>query len=129
MLDASIRHISRHIHSEEGKQGQLAVTVFNPCAWERTDIATTGRIYPIPENVKDIMVKHHSGRVALSQIIQSYKDGEGNLLVAEVAFVAEKVPSLGYDTYYLVFGSDIDSRSRYGSQDRRAAIRTREPAI
>jgi alpha-mannosidase len=106
-LDASIRHISRHIHSEEGKQGQLAVTVFNPCAWERTDIATTGRIYPIPENVKDIVVKHHSGRVALSQIIQSYKNGEGNFLVAEVAFVAEKVPSLGYDTYYLVFGSDI----------------------
>jgi hypothetical protein len=74
VLDASIRHISRHINSEEGKQGTLAVTVFNPCAWERTDMATTGRIYPIPESVKDIVVKHHSGRVALSQIIQSYKN-------------------------------------------------------
>ena len=105
-LEAAIRHISSHIHSEEGKQGQLAVTVFNPCPWERTDIATTGRIYPIPENAKDIVVKHHSGRVALSQIMQSYKNGEGNLLVAEVAFIAEKVPSLGYDTYYLAFEPD-----------------------
>ena len=91
----------------KANRGNSAVIVFNPCAWERTDIATTGRIYPIPEKVKDIVVKHHSGRVALSQVIQSYKNGEGNLLVADVAFVAEKVPSLGYDTYYLVFGSDI----------------------
>ena len=106
VLDASIRHIARRINSEQGKQSQLAVTVFNPCAWERTGIATTGRIYPIPENVKDIVVKHRSGRVALSQIMESHKNGQGDLLVAEVSFVAEKVPSLGYDTYYLVFGSD-----------------------
>jgi len=48
VLDASIRHIAGQVNSEEGKQGQVAVTVFNPCAWERTDIAITGRIYPIP---------------------------------------------------------------------------------
>ena len=107
VLDASIRHIAGQVNSEEGKQGQLAVTVFNPCAWERTDIATTGRIYPIPANVKSIAVKHRSGRVVLSQITESYKTSEGNLQVAEVAFLAEKVPSLGYDTYYLVFGSDM----------------------
>ena len=105
VLDASVRHIARRINSEEGKQSQLAVTVFNPCAWERTDIATTGRIHPIPEKVKDIVVKHRSGRVMVSQITESHKNGEGDLLVAEVSFLAEKVPSLGYDTYYLVFGS------------------------
>ncbi len=107
VLDASIRHIAQLVNSEKGKQGQLAVTVFNPCAWERTDIATTGRIYPIPANVKDVVVKHHSGRVALSQITDSYKNSEGELEVAEVAFIAEKVPSLGYDTYYLVFTPDL----------------------
>jgi alpha-mannosidase len=106
VLDASIRHIARRINSEENKQSQLAVTVFNPCAWERTDIATTGRIYPIPEKVKDIAVKHRSGRAVLSQITESHKNGTGDLLVAEVSFLAEKVPSLGYDTYYLVFESD-----------------------
>jgi alpha-mannosidase len=106
VLNSSLRHIAGHIHSEEKKQGPLAVTVFNPCAWERTDIATTGRIYPIPERIKDIVVKHHSGRVVLSQIMESHKNGDGDLLVAEVSFLAEKVPSLGYDTYYLVFEAD-----------------------
>ena len=107
VLDASIRHIAGQVNSEEGKQGQVAVTVFNPCAWERTDIATTGRIYPIPANVKSIAVKHRSGRVVLSQVTESYKTSEGDLEVAEVAFLAEKVPSLGYDTYYLVFGPEM----------------------
>ena len=106
VLDTAMRHIARRIDSQGHQQGPLAVTVFNPCAWERTDVAATGRIYPVPRNVKDIVVKHHSGRVALSQITESRKDSQGNLVVAEVDFVAEKVPSLGYDTYYLVFTSE-----------------------
>ena len=61
------------------KQGQLAVTVFNPCAWERTDLATTGRIYPIPANAKDIVVRDRPGRLVPSQIIKSDKDEPGNL--------------------------------------------------
>jgi alpha-mannosidase len=107
VLDASIHHIAQQVNSDEGKQGQLAVTVFNPCAWERTEIATTGRIYPIPANVKDIVVRHRSGRVTLSQITNSYRNNEGNLEVAEVALLANRVPSLGYDTYYLEFTPDI----------------------
>jgi alpha-mannosidase len=107
VLDGAMRHIAGRIHSEADKKRQLAVTVFNPCAWERTDIAATGRIYPIPANVRNIVVKHHSGRVALSQIMESHKDSQGNLMAAEVAFAAEKVPSLGYDTYYLVFELEI----------------------
>ena len=91
------------INSQPSKQGQLAITVFNPTAWERTDLATTGRLYPIRENAKDIVVRDHSGRVVPSQIIKSDKDSQGNLRVADVAFLAGKVPSVGYDTYYLDF--------------------------
>ena len=100
-LDASLGQVVNHIGSEAGKHGQLAVTVFNPCAWERTGVATTGRIYPIHEKVKDIVVKNRSGRVVPSQIIKSDKDKQGNLIVTDLAFLAEKVPSVGYDTYYL----------------------------
>jgi alpha-mannosidase len=100
-LDGSLDQVISHIGSEVGKHGQLAVTVFNPCAWERTDLASTGRIYPIREKAKDIVVKDRSGRVVPSQLVKSEKDKQGNLLVAELAFLAEKVPSLGYDTYYL----------------------------
>jgi alpha-mannosidase len=101
VLEASLGQVVSHIGSEAGKHGQLTVTVFNPCAWERTDLATTGRIYPIREKDKDIVVRDRTGRVVPSQIIKSDKDGQGNLLAADLAFLAEKVPSLGYDTYYL----------------------------
>jgi alpha-mannosidase len=100
-LDASLNQVVSHIGSEPGKHGQLAVTVFNPCAWERTGMATTGRIYPRHEKAKDIVVKDRSGHVVPSQIIKSDKDKQGNLIVADLAFRAEKVPSVGYDTYYL----------------------------
>jgi alpha-mannosidase len=102
-LEASLAQVVSRIGSEAGKRGQLAVTVFNPCAWERTDLATTGRIYPVREKAKDLVVKDRSGRVVPSQIIKSHKDKQGNLVVADLAFLAEKVPSVGYDTYYLQF--------------------------
>ena len=106
VLDASVRHIARQVNSDSVNPGQLTVTVFNPCAWERTDVATTGRIHPIPANVKDIVVKHHSGRVTLSQLTDSYRNSHGNLEMASLTFIAEKIPSLGYDTYYLVFAGE-----------------------
>jgi len=106
VLDGSLSQVTSHIGSDVGKYGQLVVTVFNPCAWERTDLASTGRIYPMREKTKDIVVKDRSGRVVPSQIIKGEKDKQGNLLVAELAFLAEKVPSLGYDTYYLDLNSE-----------------------
>jgi len=120
VLDVSVRHIADQIRSADGKGDQRTVTVFNPCTWERTDIATTGRIYPIPEKIRGIVVKHHSGRVALSQIIESHKNEQGDLLVAEVSFVAENLPSLGYDTYYLEFtaesGQGVDTDLKVDEQ-------------
>lgn len=106
VLDSSLHDLVSRIGSEAGKQGQLAVTVFNPCAWERTDVVTTGRIYPIPAGTRDIVVKDSSGGTVLSQIIKSDRDGEGNLIVADLAFLTGKVPSLGYDTYYLDLTSE-----------------------
>ena len=40
-----------------------------------------------------------------SQIIKSERDTQGNLVSADVAWLADKVPSVGYDTYYLEFTS------------------------
>jgi alpha-mannosidase len=101
VLDASLGQVVSHIGSQQDKRGQLALTVFNPCAWERTDLAATGRIYPLRGKAKDIVVRDRAGRVVPSQIIKSDKDEQGNLVVADLAFLAERVPSVGYDTYYL----------------------------
>jgi hypothetical protein len=101
VLDSSVDHIIGQIDSKTGQQGQLAVTVLNPNAWERTDLVTTGRTYPLPGKARDLVVKDSSGRVVPSQIIKAEKDNQGNLIVANLAFRAEKVPSVGYDTYYV----------------------------
>lgn len=103
VLDASVGHIMNRIGSPAGEHGQLAVTVFNPNGWERSDVVLTGRIYPVPGKAKDVVVRDRSGRPVPSQIIKSDADASGNLMVANVAFLAEKVPSVGYDTYYLEF--------------------------
>ena len=61
----------------------------------------TGRVYPLPEKTKAIVVKDRTGRVLPSQVVKSASDRQGNLIVAELAFQAAAVPSAGYDTYYL----------------------------
>jgi alpha-mannosidase len=103
VLDASLAHVAKQVGSAAQAHGPLAATVFNPHGWTRTDLATTGRIYPVPADTKDVVVKNSSGKTLPSQIVKSEKDAQGNLIVANVAFPAKKVPSAGYDTYYVDF--------------------------
>ena len=103
-MDATLADLSRRIGSATESHGPLAVTVLNPHAWPRTDVVATGRVYPLPAGMKDVVVKDRTGKPVPSQIIRSSKDlGSGDLIVAEVAFQAQQVPSAGYDTYYLDF--------------------------
>jgi hypothetical protein len=122
VLQASLGRLVSHINSKTGNRGQLTVTVFNPCAWERSGLATTGPIYPIREKAKDIVVRDHSGRAVPSQIIKSEKDQQGNLVLADVALLAEKVPSVGYDTYYLELTPEI-------AKPAATALRVDEPHL
>ena len=105
-LDAALGHIAKQVNSPSRKLGSLAVTVFNHHGWERNGVATTGRIYPVPENIKSAVVRDASGQVVPSQILKSEKDSNGNLVVADVAFAAKDTPSVGYDTYHLEFSRD-----------------------
>ncbi len=63
----------------------------------------TGRIYPIAEKAAGVAVKDSAGRTLPTQILKAERDQQGNLTLADVAFLAEKVPAVGYDTYYLDF--------------------------
>jgi len=103
VLTSSLNTIASHISAEPAKRGELAMTVFNPSAWDRTGLATTGLIHSIPANTLDITIRDRTGRVVPSQIIKNEKDDTGKFLAADVTFVAAEVPSVGYDTYYLEF--------------------------
>jgi len=105
VLDAALRTLSSGINTGANKHGQLAAVVYNPHAWPRSDLVTTGRIYPVPPRSRAVAVKDRTGRGVPSQMVKQEKDPEGNLVMAEVAFNAQAVPSAGYDTYYLQFSA------------------------
>jgi alpha-mannosidase len=102
-LDAALGYIARRIDSAKGARGPRAITVFNPSGFERSDLVLSGRIYPIVEKAAGVIVRDRAGRVLPSQIVKADRDKQGNLVMAEIAFPAEKVPGVGYDTYYLEF--------------------------
>lgn len=108
VLSNALGELAERVDSVSNKQGELAVMVFNPYAWERTAVAYTGRVDLKGHPGKSVTVCDASGRIVPSQLIVSdtippewERDNMGNLLVADVAFVARDIPSVGYDTYYL----------------------------
>lgn len=105
VLDAALRSLSGRVNSGANKHGELAAVVFNPHGWPRTDLAMTGRIYPVPPQCREVIVKDRTGRVVPSQIVKQDNGSAGNLVMAELAFRTLEVPPAGYDTYYLHFSA------------------------
>jgi alpha-mannosidase len=103
LLDSSLKYVAARTNSRADEHGALAITAFNPLGWSRTDVVTTGRIYPIPAATRDLVVRNRSGQTVASQMFTHTKDADGNLVVAELAFLGTDLPSAGYDTYYLDF--------------------------
>ncbi|MEW6742167.1 MAG: glycosyl hydrolase-related protein [Planctomycetota bacterium] len=103
VLDAVTKSLADRVDSASTAHGQRALTVFNPQGWPRSDVVTTGRLYPLPPGCREIVVRDRGGAVVPSQMVKASRDPEGNLVVAEVAFQARDVPSAGYDTNYLDF--------------------------
>jgi alpha-mannosidase len=101
VLDTTLKTLAAGIRSRRNQQGPLVATVFNPLGQERTDLVLTGRVHSLPEKTEGIVVKDRAGYVVPSQIVKTDQDQQGNFTVAELAFMASKVPSAGYDTYYL----------------------------
>jgi alpha-mannosidase len=105
VLDAALRSLIRRVDSGASKYGEMAALVFNPHAWPRTDLAMTGRIYPVPPQCRAVVVKDRMGRIVPSQILKQDNGSDGNLVMAEMAFRTLEVPPAGYDTYYLHFAA------------------------
>jgi alpha-mannosidase len=103
VLDAALKYLGGRINTVANRRGELAAVVFNPHAWPRTDFAATGRLFPVPPHVRDVVVRDRAGRVVPSQMTKSDQDSEGNLVVAEMSFLAREVPPAGYDTYDVSF--------------------------
>lgn len=106
VLGSALEFLGGRINTREGLRGDRAALVFNPHAWPRTGLVETGRLYPLPQGTRGIVVRDRSGRAVPSQIVKSAADAAGNLVEAEAAFLAADVPSTGYGTYDLGFASE-----------------------
>lgn len=102
VLNGSLQYIAAKVEPSN-VHADRTVTVFNPLAWDRSSVATTGRLYPLPAGTKDIEVVDRGGRRLPSQLVVEERDSNGNLTVANAAFMADHVPSVGYSTYGLRF--------------------------
>ncbi|MFI6944023.1 NEW3 domain-containing protein [Streptomyces sp. NPDC050418] len=77
----------------------VAVTVFNPVSWVRTDVVRTEVALDALglEDAAWIGVRDETGRPPAPVLVERVHDG-----VAHVAFLARVVPSLGHRTWWLV---------------------------
>ena len=88
IIEISLKSISNEIKTNKSR----AVFVFNDLSWERNGIASV-----LIKNPDNYYVIDKDGKVTPSQIVT-----ENNEKI--IQFVANKIPSLGYSTFYLVKG-------------------------
>ncbi|MGD0782188.1 MAG: hypothetical protein ABSA30_04920 [Candidatus Aminicenantales bacterium] len=106
VLDGALNYLAGRADTATDRPGiSLAAVVFNPHAWARTDLVSTGRIYPLPPGTRDVVVRDRAGRVVPSQLAKTDKAADGNLDMAEVVFSARNVPAAGYETFFLQFAA------------------------
>ena len=100
ILEKSMNNIASRIHfSREA----IPVTVFNTLSWERTDIVKfTLDVEGSPENSYRLI--DQNGNEIPYQLIDEHQIKGNRDEVITFLFVAEKVPSVGYKTYYLEKG-------------------------
>jgi len=107
VLDGALNYLGSRADTATNRPGEsLAAVVFNPHTWARTDLVSTGRIYPLPPKIRDVMVRDRTGRIVPSQLAKTDKDADGNLDMAEVTFLAKDVPAAGYDSFFLQFAAE-----------------------
>ena len=98
LLQHSLTDITKSIGiNKKGK----ALVVFNPLSWERTDnVEFTLNVYG-RDTIMYKVIDATTNKEVPSQLIKSNPLNETDEVISLV-FVAEKVPSIGYKTYYLV---------------------------
>lgn len=102
VLDDVLGDIARRAGSK-AEADEKIVTVFNASQWPHSNLATTGKLYPLPAGSKGVQVTDGRGRKVAAQIVGSSSHRRGEWVAANVAFIAKEVTGVGYDTYRLRF--------------------------
>ncbi|EAR02398.1 alpha-mannosidase [Maribacter sp. HTCC2170] len=98
LLNKGLDFLSTRIKKNE-KLG-TPIVLFNSLSWERTDPVTTTVQIPQGET-KNVGVLNAKKKIVASQISNAAYYKDGSLKSADITFIAENIPSIGYATYYL----------------------------
>ena len=93
VLEDSLAHLAARIKTAGPG---IALVVFNPLAWERTEVVEAE--VQLPGVAAAFHVTDEGGRPALHQVVER----EGRLNRVKFVFVAAGVPSLGYKTFRVI---------------------------
>lgn len=116
-LDASLRSVSAAVDTAMASHGETAIIVFNSCGSARDAVASTGRLQFKDAAGAGVVVRDAQGQTVPSQLLTAERNPSGELLAADVGFLARQVPSLGYATYYI-------ERTKSGAAPPDGALRT-----
>jgi alpha-mannosidase len=119
ILEKSLNNIASRIHFSDPA---IAVTVFNTLSWERTDIVKfTLNVEGNDQNIFRLV--DEKGTEVSYQLIDEHQIAGNKDEVLTFLFVAERVPSVGYKTFYLrkekpetVSAAYKNDNSRYENQ-------------
>ncbi|MBK7171659.1 MAG: alpha-mannosidase [Bacteroidales bacterium] len=99
------------------RNSMIPLVVFNSVSWERSDPV----FVPVsldPAYAWQLEVQDASGNIKPCQLSDIKQYSDGSIRSAKLCFVAEKVPSIGYKTYYLRASdkkSSIDQNKHTGT--------------
>jgi len=114
VLTKSMNNIASRI---KFTRDSIPVTVFNTLSWERTDVVRfTMDVEGRPDNIFRLL--DQAGKEIPYQIADDEQITDKKDEAVTVIFVAEKVPSLGYKTYYIERGKPQKSSPEYKNDSR-----------
>ncbi len=105
LLDKGIEFIARRIKTQQTLG--LPLVLFNSLSWERTDPVTVS-INLVEAGAKSLQIVTADNQTTAAQTTNLEYHHDGSIKKADITFIAEQVPSIGYKTYYLKT-SDISS--------------------
>jgi len=106
LLENSIQSLASKVNTSEEKG--IPVVVFNSLNWDRNSPVSCKMTFD-HESAKSVKLFTKDGTEIPVQLENKKVDENGFLESAEINFVASRVPSIGFDTYYIKLSSNQKS--------------------
>ena len=98
LLDKGMDYISSRIKKNE-KIG-IPIVLFNSLSWKRTDPVTTSVQFAKGDMINASVLTSDKKKISTQTSNKVYYD-DRSLKSADITFIAENIPSIGYTTYYI----------------------------